>query len=78
MGGAGKGDSREQRRIVDADVSQNPADQKEMITDNDRSVERWTFVHFAEQNEAILETAEAVDVELMKTSRSATFSTHSR
>jgi hypothetical protein len=23
------------------------ADQKEMIADNDRSAERWTFIHFA-------------------------------
>jgi hypothetical protein len=28
-----------------------------MITDNDRSIERWTFVHFAEQNEAVLENS---------------------
>jgi hypothetical protein len=39
------------------------ADQKEMIADNDRSVEHWTFIHFAEQNEAVLESSGGVDVE---------------
>ena len=42
--------NRGRRRVIEL------ADQKEMIPDNDRSVKRWTFIHFAEQNEAVLES----------------------